>query len=134
MAIKNSEKAVKKTTNKITKTADDSGTRSLDNKQRKKQQNPMDIEYVNEMHVEDFVKALQYDPVNGPSTSDAEHISAWSDALPSRTSSSTTRSMNKSKKSSKRKLLEQEAANPKGISHSLMQYPLIVSFNSQRNN
>jgi hypothetical protein len=127
MAIKNSEKAVKKTTNKITKTADDSGTRSLDTKEyRKKQQNPLDIEYVNEMHVEDFVKALQYDPVNGPSTSDAEYISAWSDALPS--ISNSTRSTNKAKKSSKRKLQEQEAAKPKGISHSLMQYPLIVSF------
>ncbi|KAG1137057.1 hypothetical protein G6F36_016123 [Rhizopus arrhizus] len=65
-----SEKAIKKTTNKIIKTADDSGTKSLDDHKIPKQQN-----YVNETHVSDFLKALAYDPTS-------EHISAWTDALP----------------------------------------------------
>jgi hypothetical protein len=118
---KNSEKAIKKTTNKISRSADNSGTRSLDNKQYKAR-NPMDIEYVNETHVADFTKALDYDPIEGYDSSNAEHISAWTDALPV---ISTTE---KQRKTLKRKLKEQEAATPKGISHSLMQYPLIVSF------
>jgi hypothetical protein len=124
---KNSEKAVKKTTNKIVRSADDSGTRSLENK-RYEAQNPMDIEYVNETHVADFMKALDYDPIDGYDSSNAEHISAWTDALPVRSTNATTIPITKKqRKTSKRKLLEQEAAKPKGISHSLMQYPLIVS-------
>lgn len=130
MASKNSEKAVKKTTNKIEKTADDSGTRCLNQRKSTKKRSELDTEYVNETHVKDFLKALEYDPVNGnpltPSDTGAEHISAWTDALPSRSTSSST-STKKSTKRSRRKLAEQEAAKPKGVSHVLMQYPLIVS-------
>jgi hypothetical protein len=125
MVSRNSDKAVKKTTNKIAKAADDSGTRCLNNK--KKHISELDIEYVNELHVQDFLKALEYDPINvSPSTStdnSTEHISAWTDALPSRSTSSSL----KTTKKSRRKLVEQEAAKPKGVSHSLMQYPLIVN-------
>lgn len=121
--VKNSEKAVKKTTNKIIKSADNSGTKCFEDKNYKIE-NPMDVEYVNEVHVSDFMKALAYDPVKGVDTSNAEHISAWTDALPVRSTSSNTKNQNKP---SKRKLREQEAAKPKGISHSLLQYPLIVS-------
>lgn len=124
---KNSEKALKKTTNKIARSADNSGTRSLENKHYKAE-NPMDIEYVNETHVADFMKALDYDPIDGYDSSNTEHISAWTDALPVRSTSSSKTTTKKQKKTSKRKLIEQEAAKPKGISHSLMQYPLIVSF------
>jgi hypothetical protein len=121
---KNSEKAVKKTTNKIVKSADNSGTKCLEDKNYKIE-NPLDEEYVNEVHVSDFMNALAYDPVKGVDTSNAEHISAWTDALPVRGTTSSTKNQ---KKPSKRKLREQEAAKPKGISHSLLQYPLIVSF------
>ncbi|KAG2229866.1 acyl transferase/acyl hydrolase/lysophospholipase [Thamnidium elegans] len=130
MAVKNSDKAVKKTTNKIVSAADDSGTRSLNTQEYRKKKNPLDIEYVNETHVQDFLKALEYDPIKSSNnesvdTSNAEHISAWTDALPV-LSTSTPRSVKPmSKRSSKRKLIEQEAAKPKGISHSLLQYPLI---------
>lgn len=125
---RNAEKAVKKTTNKIARGADNHGTKRLDDNKHCKIENPLDVEYVNEIHVSDFMKALAYDPVKGVDTSNAEHISAWSDALPVRsTSSSSSSSTKKQKKPSKRKLREQEAAKPKGISHSLLQYPLIVS-------
>lgn len=130
MVSKNSDKAVKKTTNKISKGADDSGTRCLNNineiKQKKK--NDLEIEFVNEMHVQDFKKALEYDPINMTPSNSTEHISAWTDALPSRsTSTPTTNKKSSSTKKSRRKLAEQEAAKPIGVSHSLMQYPLIVS-------
>ncbi|KAI7900709.1 acyl transferase/acyl hydrolase/lysophospholipase [Cokeromyces recurvatus] len=101
--IKNSDKAIKKTTNKIINTADDSGTRSLDGQQN----NDLYQEYVNETHVADFIKALSYDPIH-------EYISAWTDALPV------------SKRTSKRKLKEQEAAKPKGISYLFLRYPFIL--------
>ncbi|CEP17561.1 hypothetical protein [Parasitella parasitica] len=120
--VKNSEKAVRKTTNKIVNSADNSGTKCFEDKNYEIE-NPLDVEYVNEVHVTDFMKALAYDPVKGVDTSNAEHISAWTDALPVRSTSSSTRSQ---KKPSKRKLREQEAAKPKGISHSLLQYPLIL--------
>ncbi|KAI8346367.1 acyl transferase/acyl hydrolase/lysophospholipase [Choanephora cucurbitarum] len=119
--VKNSEEAVKKTTNKIVKTADDSGKRRLDPKPSS-QQDSLEKEYVNEVHVQDFVKALRYDPNSGLPEEDgqyAEHISAWSDALPR---SKSSQSLSKSKK----KLKEQESATPKGISHSLLRYPLII--------
>lgn len=127
MAIKNADKAVKKTTNKIVNTADGSGTRCLETQEYHKNKNPLDVEYVNETHVQDFLKALEYDPINSTiDTSNAEHISAWTDALPP---INTPRSLkpSPSKRSTKRKLVEQEAAKPKGISHSLLQYPLVVS-------
>lgn len=120
---KNAEKAIKKTTNKIARGADNFGTKRLDDKNYKIE-NPLDVEYVNEVHVSDFMKALAYDPVKGVDTSNAEHIAAWTDALPVRSTSSSSKNQTKP---SKRKLREQEAAKPKGISHSLLQYPLIVS-------
>ncbi|KAL9551229.1 hypothetical protein MBANPS3_004360 [Mucor bainieri] len=123
---RNAEKAIKKTTNKIARGADSYGTKRLDDNKHGKMENPLDVEYVNEVHVSDFMKALAYDPVKGVDTSNAEHISAWTDALPVRSTSSSTSSTKKQKKSSKRKLREQEAAKPKGISHSLLQYPLII--------
>ncbi|KAL7308885.1 hypothetical protein PS15m_011024 [Mucor circinelloides] len=119
---KNAEKAIKKTTNKIARGADNFGTKRLDDKNYKIE-NPLDVEYVNEVHVSDFMKALAYDPVKGVDTSNAEHIAAWTDALPVRSTSSSSKSQTKP---SKRKLREQEAAKPKGISHSLLQYPLII--------
>lgn len=124
---KNAEKAIKKTTNKIARGADNYGTKRLDDNKHSKMENPLDVEYVNQVHVSDFMKALAYDPVKGVDTSNAEHISAWTDALPVRSTSSSSSSNKKQKKPSKRKLREQEAAKPKGISHSLLQYPLIVS-------
>lgn len=98
--------AIKKTTNAIENNTDQSGTKKLD-----QPINYLDQDYVNEQHVQDFMNALAYDPIKN------EHISAWTDALPVRNS-----------KVSKRKLKEQEAANPKGISHFLLQYPLIVKY------
>ncbi|KAI8975177.1 hypothetical protein BDF20DRAFT_877304 [Mycotypha africana] len=126
---KNSSEAVKKTTNKSTKTADDTGTRSAirdnsittirEHQQQQQQQQQqtikqLDKEYVNETHVADFANALAHDPNH-------EHITAWTDALPA------VRSTNDKKilKRSKRKLKEQEAAKPKGFTHSLLQFPLI---------
>ncbi|KAL0146125.1 acyl transferase/acyl hydrolase/lysophospholipase [Mucor lusitanicus] len=123
---KNAEKAIKKTTNKIARGADNYGTKRLDDNKHSKMENPLDVEYVNQVHVSDFMKALAYDPVKGVDTSNAEHISAWTDALPVRSTSSSSSSNKKQKKPSKRKLREQEAAKPKGISHSLLQYPLII--------
>lgn len=79
-------------------------------------ENYLDRDYVNEVHVQDFIRALAYDPVSN------EHISAWTDALPTVRNS----------KASKRKLREQEAANPKGVSHFLLQYPLIVRLETER--
>lgn len=131
MVIKNSDKAVKKTTNTCVTTADDSGTRCLDNKEYSKHQNPLDIEYVNEMHVKDFTKALEYDPLNTSESNNPEHISAWTDALPAIPAiSNSTPIKAKSKRSTRRKLAEQEAATPKGFTHALVQYPLIVSCQS----
>lgn len=107
LMAQNSEKAIKKTTNKIIKTADDSGTKSLDDHKIPKQQN-----YVNETHVSDFLKALAYDPTS-------EHISAWTDALPAVRQSTS--------KKSKKRLIQEEAAKPNGLSYSLLQYPLMVT-------
>ncbi|KAG1341726.1 hypothetical protein G6F62_004997 [Rhizopus arrhizus] len=101
----NSEKAIKKTTNKIIKTADDSGTKSLDDHKIPKQK-----DYVNETHVSDFLKALAYDPTS-------EHISAWTDALPAVHQTIS--------KKSKKRLIPEEAAKPNGLSYSLLQYPLM---------
>ncbi|PHZ11048.1 triacylglycerol lipase [Rhizopus microsporus ATCC 52813] len=53
---------------------------------------------------------------------DAEHISAWTDALPGR---SVRQNVDKKLKKSKRRLKQQEAAKPNGISYSLLRYPLI---------
>ncbi|KAI8889655.1 patatin-domain-containing protein [Backusella circina FSU 941] len=121
---KNSEQAVRKTTNKISQTADNKGTRSLDNK-KKINTNPLDIEYVDETHVSDFAKALRFDPLdtNSDSFNVAEPISAWTDALPAR--SVGPKSVKLSRKSRK-KLREQEAAKPKGLSYSILRYPLIM--------
>lgn len=105
--------AIKKTTNTIENDADKSGTKDLDHDTT----SYLDRDYVNERHVQDFMNALAYDPIKN------EHISAWTDALPARNPNSS-----KTSKSSKRKLREQEAANPKGISHFLLQYPLIVKY------
>ncbi|KAI9487025.1 MAG: acyl transferase/acyl hydrolase/lysophospholipase [Benjaminiella poitrasii] len=119
--VKNSEKAIKKTTNKIIGAADYSGTRPLEGskgQQYGQHIDPFHQGYVNETHVADFVKALSYDPMHD----DTEHISAWTDALPIRNTTKTTMT----KKSSKRKLKEQEAAKPKGVSYLLLQYPLIL--------
>lgn len=126
MAVKNSDKAVKKTTNPCVSAADDSGTRCLDDKYNK-HQNPLDVEYVNEIHVKDFTRALEYDPI----TTESEPISAWSDALPTRSLSTPIKI--KSKRSTRRKLAEQEAATPKGFTHTLVQYPLIVGYLSLMN-
>jgi hypothetical protein len=114
--IKNSENAVKKTTNKIVTTADDSGTRCLDHET---DTSSLKSDYVNEMHVADFMNALAYDPMS----MDAEHISAWTDALPGR---SVRQNVDKKLKKSKCRLKQQEAAKPNGISYSLLRYPLIV--------
>ncbi|KAI8364060.1 acyl transferase/acyl hydrolase/lysophospholipase [Blakeslea trispora] len=103
------------------KTADDTGKRRLEPKSSD-QQDSLEAEYVNEVHVQDFIKALRYNPNCGLPEEDshsAEHISAWSDALPR---SKLNRKLSKSKK----KLKEQESATPKGISHSLLRYPLII--------
>lgn len=108
----NPEKAVKKTTNKIIDTADKSGTRCLN---RKINPDPLKTDYVNETHVSDFIKALAYDPTS-------EHISAWSEALPGRP--------NVRPEKTKKRLIQQEAAKPSGISFSLFRYPLVVKIMS----
>jgi hypothetical protein len=91
--------AVKKTTNQLSETADSQGTRRV----LKTETDSLEQEYVNQVHVDDFLKALRFDPL-------------VSDVI-----------LTQSKKS-KKKLREQEASKPKGISHTVLQYPLIVSY------
>ncbi|KAI8997698.1 acyl transferase/acyl hydrolase/lysophospholipase [Pilobolus umbonatus] len=104
-------------------------TRHLSDTAEKHQQgtiNALDIEYVNETHVADFIEALNQDLINGTpdqtSVDNPEYISAWTDALPVRSAAIPARKSRRLR----RKLKEQEAAKPKGISHSLLQWPLII--------
>jgi hypothetical protein len=122
---KNAEQAVRKTTNKISQTADNKGTRSFEDK-KKGNTRPLDIEYVDEAHVSDFAKALRFDPLDANSEllNVVEPISAWSDALPAR---SVGPNSGKLSRKNRKKLREQEAAKPKGLSYSILRYPLIVS-------
>lgn len=94
--------AIEKTTNQIENEADNSGTKDL-----KKGVRRLEGDYVNEQHVKDFMEALVAYDGN-------EYISTWTDSFPL-------------KRPPKRKLKEQEAAKPKGISHLLLQYPLVVT-------
>lgn len=67
--------------------------------------------FVNEDHVADFVKALS-DDLDG-----AEHIAAQGELLPPTTKKTTRR----------KRRVEEDLGVPKGISYSLLRYPLIVS-------
>ncbi|KAI8328819.1 acyl transferase/acyl hydrolase/lysophospholipase [Chlamydoabsidia padenii] len=79
------------------------------------------LEHVNQVHVNDFLKALACDPHTQPD-SGPEHISASSELLPP------LRPSKRSIKSKKRK--QDEMGTPKGISHTLLKYPLIAFIGS----
>ncbi|KAI8371450.1 acyl transferase/acyl hydrolase/lysophospholipase [Radiomyces spectabilis] len=75
-----------------------------------------ELEHVNEEHVADFVRALAYDPLSG-SESTAEYISASSEFIPLRGTS-------EKKKKSRRRTRDPDS-KPRGISYTLLQYPLM---------
>ncbi|KAF7730945.1 hypothetical protein EC973_000991 [Apophysomyces ossiformis] len=79
-----------------------------------KRKTDFDLDFVNEEHVADFVRALAYDPLNG-SESGTEHIAASSELLPAQ----------RKEKSKKRRT--QETGAPKGISQTLLRYPLMFA-------
>ncbi|KAG0173391.1 hypothetical protein DFQ28_010431 [Apophysomyces sp. BC1034] len=79
-----------------------------------KHQSDFELEFVNEEHVADFMRALAYDPLSG-SESSAEHIAASSELIP------------RQRKKKAKKKQEQETGAPKGISQTLLRYPLMLA-------